>query len=182
MSFPNLVRISSSFVWSLHRTLQTLIESWYPGQRMERGLWKISSNQKKRSMDERSPRPRKWVNLSTRQRHMEIDYSWRSYTIKIWNSWSPEKKLKYSKTYLKKLSKLPIRRVGPFPPDTTGRSRWCIAKFEIMGSFRRGEEVSSDIDVVVWHPYVSLTLCSRQSVLIVDHSSLGIETKRGLRR
>jgi len=26
-----------------------------------------------------------------------------------------------------------------------------------MGSFRRGEEVSSDIDVVVWHPYVLLS-------------------------
>ena len=35
--------------------------------------------------------------------------------------------------------------------------------FEIMGSFRRGEEVSSDIDMVVWHPLVlrpgSLHLC-----------------------
>ena len=27
-------------------------------------------------------------------------------------------------------------------------------KFEIMGSFRRGEKISSDVDMVVWHPYV----------------------------
>lgn len=25
-------------------------------------------------------------------------------------------------------------------------------KFEILGSFRRGEALSSDIDMVIWHP------------------------------
>jgi DNA polymerase beta len=28
--------------------------------------------------------------------------------------------------------------------------------FEIMGSFRRGEMLSSDMDVVIFHPYVRL--------------------------
>jgi DNA polymerase beta len=42
-----------------------------------------------------------------------------------------------------------------------------IVNFEIMGSFRRGEEVSSDIDVVVWHPCVLILrpwLCGRLTI------------------
>ena len=53
---------------------------------------------------------------------METDESSQSNIIKIWNSWSPEKKLKYSRIYLKRRSKLPIRTVCPFPPYTQDKS------------------------------------------------------------
>ena len=38
--------------------------------------------------------------------------------------------------------------------------------FEIMGSFRRGEALSSDIDMVVWHPYVDFPSYSASDHLI----------------
>lgn len=38
--------------------------------------------------------------------------------------------------------------------------------FEIMGSFRRGEALSSDIDMVVWHPYVTFLSDSARNYLL----------------
>jgi hypothetical protein len=45
--------------------------------------------------------------------------------------------------------------------------------FEIMGSFRRGETISSDVDMVVWHPSVLYTFATRVAD-IIDRSCCAI--------
>ena len=57
---------------------------------------------------------------------------------------------------------MPREEIGQFHSQISQALKTADTEygFEIMGSYRRGEMLSSDIDVVVWHPYVNpFTFC-----------------------